>query len=148
MSPLKVYKIAALFLLVLNLALIAVIVLAPGRSDGPPLHAASHFGFTEEQDERFLNFARAHQNKMIDYNARQTKLLRDYFRQLTTSGAESPTPPAPEILEIERRKIESTYAHFLEVRSLLTPEQERQYPTFVDTVLARVLLPVKEVRPR
>ena len=144
MTPLKVYQLTALGLLVLNLVLLAVIVLAPPRpANNAPQRAIDTIGLDAEQHDRFITYAQAHQAEMRDYNARQNKLLEAYFRQLTTPSAANPGPPPAAIQDIEQQKIVSTYQHFLEVKALLRPEQEEQFPAFVDAVLQQILLEPK-----
>lgn len=140
MTKLKVYQIAALGLLLLNLALLAVIAFAPARADPSPQRAVEALDLDEIQHERFMTYARAHQAEMKTFNARQRELLKAYFRQLTSPSANEPGAPPPAVQEIERQKITSTYDHFLEVKALLRPDQEPQFPDFVDAVLQQIFL--------
>ena len=140
MAKLKVYQFIALGLLVLNLVLLSVIVFAPARADNSPQRAIDTIGLDAEQQERFLDYAHAHQDEMRKYNAEQNALLETYFRQLTTDDAANPGPPPAAVQGIERQKIVSTYQHFLEVKKLLRPEQEKNFPVFVDAVLQQILL--------
>ncbi len=143
MTQLKVYQLTALGLLVLNLALLAVIAFAPAHADDAPQRAIDTIGLDAEQHERFITYADAHQDQMREYNARQNELLEAYFRRLTTPSAADAGPPPAAVQDIERQKIVSTYEHFLEVKALLRPEQEEQFPAFVDAVLQQILLEPK-----
>ncbi len=140
MTQLKVYQFATLGLLLLNLVLLAVIALAPARAGLTPQQAVRSLHLDNEQRDRFMTFARAHQSEMQALNARQRELLEAYFRQLTTPSAARPGPPPPAVQDIEREKITSTYQHFLEVKALLRPEQEPQFADFVDVVLEQIFL--------
>ncbi len=139
MTQLKVYQFATLGLLLLNLVLLAVIALAPARAGLTPQQAVQSLHLDDEQRDRFMTYARTHQAEMQSLNAQQRELLEAYFRQLTTPTAEQPGPPPPAVQNLERKKITSTYQHFLEVKALLRPEQEAQFPDFVDAVLEQIL---------
>ncbi|MBB4079622.1 hypothetical protein GGR28_002247 [Lewinella aquimaris] len=140
MDKLKVYQFAAIGLLLLNLALLTFIVLAPGRMSHGPLQAVKRFDFDAAQHDQFMTYAHAHDAKMRAFNQRQAALLETYFRQLTTPQATDPGPLPSELGTLELEKILTTYAHFLEVKDLLRPEQEEHFPAFVDAVLQQILL--------
>ena len=140
MTKLKVYQLTALGLLLLNLVLLAFIGFAPARADDAPRRAIDAIGLDAKQQEQFIAYAQAHQAQMREYNARQNDLLEAYFRQLTTAYAATPGPPPAAVQDIERQKIVSAYQHFLEVKELLRPEQEENFPAFVDAVLGQILL--------
>lgn len=140
MDKLRVFQIATIGLLLLNVVLLAFIFFAPRPGGGNPLRASERFGFDEAQNEQFLNLARTHQGKMREANDQQTELLQTYFLQLTTDSAESPGPLPAGVASLEADKINSTYQHFLDIKKMLRPEQQAAFPSFVRDALERILL--------
>jgi len=140
MTKLKFYQFAAVGLLLLNLVMLGFFFLRPAGPVGDPLKLAREaLRLDTDQQERFTELAMAHSAEMRNINARQSAILAAHFGQLTDLSTSSPTPLPAEHGELERRKVEITYAHFEEVRSLLRPEQESLFPGFVEDVLRRVL---------
>lgn len=140
MDKLRVFQIATIGLLLLNIVLMAFIFFAPRPSGGPPLRAEQRFGFDKAQDEQFFNLAQAHQRQMRAANDQQTELLQAYFLQLTTDDADNPGPLPPGVATLEAEKINSTYQHFLDIKKMLRPEQQAAFPSFVNDALERILL--------
>lgn len=148
MDKLRVFQIATIGLLLLNVVLMAFIFFAPRPGGGAsPLGPREDLGLDEVQHERFLTLARAHQRQMRTANDRQTELLQAYFLQLNTDSADSPGPIPPEVAVLEREKITSTYQHLLDLKKMLRPEQQAEYPAFVDAALERILLRKSDVPP-
>ena len=148
MKKLKVYQIATVGLLLLNVILLAFIIFAPRPGgNGPPLRVMDHFGFDAAQDEQFLSLADAHRAQMRAANDQQAELLQQYFLQLISDDAANPGPLPPGIGQVEREKINSTYEHFLDIKKMLRPEQQAAFPDFVEAALGRILLKKSEGRP-
>lgn len=144
MKQLQFYKYSAAGLLVLNLAMVAFFFLtAPphqgGRADGQ--RAVDILKLDRQQDESFMPLAREHMQLMDDFNDQQRSLLKPYFNSLVE---QNDTYNSDSLLHqvqlIERKKIESTYQHFQDVKALLRPEQEARFAAFVDHALQRILL--------
>jgi len=139
MEKLKVYQLATVGLLLLNLGLLAFVFLAPRRGGPSPHHAKEMLHLDAAQNEIFLALARAHQTEMRGLNERQRRELQRYFDQLKTADATTPPPIPTELGKVEGEKISSTYRHFLDVREMLRPEQETHFPGFVDRMTNRIL---------
>ena len=148
MDKLKVFQIATVGLLLLNIILMAFIFLArPPRGGGKPPRAAERLGLDEVQNDQFRELAKAHQRQMRTTNDRQTELLQAYFLQLTTDSAATPGPLPAGVATLEQEKINSTYQHFLEIKKILRPEQQAAFPGFIDNMLQRILLKKSKNRP-
>jgi hypothetical protein len=148
MNKLKVYQIATIGLLLLNVVLLSFIIFAPKPGgNGRPIKVMDHFGFDAAQDEKFLDLAKAHKAQIKATNDQQAELLQKYFLQLTTDEAANPGPLPPGIGMLEREKINSTYEHFLDIKEMLRPEQQEAFPSFVEAALQRILLMDSEKRP-
>lgn len=149
MDKLRVFQIATLGLLLLNVLLLAFIFFAPRPGGGrSPLRTNERFGFDKAQEEQFHNLARAHKQQMRATNDRQTELLQNYFLQLATDSAANPGPLPPGVATFEREKITSTYRHFLDIKNMLHPDQQVDFPGFVDDALKRILLKNDRPPPR
>lgn len=150
MDKLKVYQIATVGLLLLNVILLAFIIFAPKRGgNSGPLRVMEHFGFDAAQDEKFLDLAETHKAQIRTANDQQAELLKQYFLQLTSDDTANPGPMPPGIGTLERVKINSTYEHFLDIKKMLRPEQQAAFPGFVEAALQRILLKEsEEERPR
>ncbi len=141
MDKLKVFQIATVGLLLLNIVLMAFIFFSPPpRGGGKPPRAVEHFGFDEVQNEQFRKLVKVHQRQMRTTNDRQSELLQTYFLQLTTDSAATPDPLPPGVATLEQEKINSTYQHFLDIKKTLRPEQQAAFPGFIDNMLQRILL--------
>lgn len=140
MTKFKLYQIAAIGLFLLNIALVSFIVFAPRGPGGMPGNAPKTLDFDAGQHERFLEYANAHKELMRGYNTRQVEILKAHFEQLNTKSANTPEPLPQTFEEIERLKVTSTYDHFLEVKTLLRPTQEEQFPAFMEGVLGQILI--------
>lgn len=149
MNKLKVYQIATVGLLLLNVILLAFIIFAPRPGgNGRPVRVMDHFGFDAAQDEKFQDLAETHKEQMRTANDQQAELLQQYFLQLTSDDAANPGPLPPGIGTLEQEKINSTYEHFLDIKKMLRPEQQAAFPSFVEAALDRILLKKSEERPR
>ncbi len=147
MNQLQIYKYATLALLVLNLSLITFFfVTAP-----PPPHqigkrafeerAVEILNLDEQQLSVFLRSASAHGDKMRTINSQQRTLLKLYFQDLVdTSTISNPASILSQVQELEQDKVTSTYLHFEEVKSILTPEQQPGFNAFMDHVMEIILV--------
>lgn len=144
MKPLQLYKTATWILLLINLSMVAFFFLAP-----PPPHQKGDarkkvhdmMKMDQQQNEAFLEFAQQHMQRMDDLNNQQRNLLRPYFRRLidSTQNINSDTF-FYQIQQLEREKIEATYQHFQEVKSILRPGQEASFGKFINFALDLILI--------
>lgn len=141
MKQLNFYKYLSLALIGINLLLVALLLFSaprgkPGQRGNNMKNARTMMRLDEQQHDAFLQLAFSHQQGMDSLNQEHKKVLGTYFSLLTD---ESQTLQAdellPEIQQIERQKITSTYQHFLEVKNLLSPEQEEGFENFVKSTL-------------
>ena len=148
MKQVQFYKYATWGLLGLNLSLIAFFFLtAPphhGKKFGK-LRANDILKMDEQQNESFLEFAQLHMNQMDELNIHQQNLLKPYFNRLIdTDKMIGPDSILNQVQLLERRKIESTYQHFQDVKAILNPEQYVNFEKFIDHALERILLKQKK----
>ena len=139
MKSLSFYRYAAIGLLMLNLLLVGGWWLAarrPGPADRPPYHGAT-LGLDTAQRTAFEELAKAHHRTIMDLQHQQQAVVRAHFDQLETTAAFVPAPAAAG--ELQRRKIDLTYRHFLEVKALLRPEQYAAFEAFRQSKLDKIL---------
>lgn len=142
MDKLKFYRYAATGLLVLNLAILAFFFLyrpMVGGPMGPPQATHGELKFDEEQLKAFHGLVEIHQVEMQRINRQQKELLADYFNTLSESQSDSLVVVPKGYSSLEEEKINGTYEHFLQVKALLRPEQQQDFPAFVDRTLKNIL---------
>ncbi|MFK7809208.1 MAG: hypothetical protein AB8F74_15500 [Saprospiraceae bacterium] len=138
------YKYTTWGLLLLNLALLSFFLLSkpnhPHKKGGKK-GAPEILKMDQEQSDLFLSYAEKHIKLMDKLDTEQRDLLKEYFGTLTDVQAVSNTSQSTinQILQIEQRKIESTYEHFKEIKLILKPEQQGNYEKFVKRTLRHLL---------
>lgn len=138
MSQLTFYKYASLSLLVLNVAIIGFFLLTkpapPPRSGGRDFQAEAIkiLSLNEEQVISFRAFAQEHKQQMTGVNEQQQKLLRPYFESLANpSIGIDQTDALNQFQQLEREKIEVTYQHFQDLKSILNEAQLTHFEKFI-----------------
>ncbi len=152
MKQLQFYKYAALVLLLLNLSMIAFFFLTkpkpPHQGDGFQKRGPNIMNMDEKQHDLFLQSAKQHGQHMKAINKQQQDLLKPYFYSLIDSTKNTnPNATLNEVQDLERQKIESTYQHFQEVKSILKPEQQADFELFMNDVIERILMETKKNPP-
>lgn len=144
MKQLQFYKYTTWGLLLLNIALVVFFFLA---SPGPPRNRefsrekyAEILHLNEQQKASFIELTKQHHKQMEVYANQQRDLLQPYFnnllQQIDTSTLED---YLNQIQHLERKKIEYTYRHFQEVKSLLNPAEYIYFEEFVKQASERIL---------
>lgn len=150
MTSLQFYKYTTWTLLLLNIAMISFFFLSR-----PPMLPANHvqgenaidiLKLDKLQNETFLKLVRQHIKEMDGYDQQQKNLLRTYFKTVFDSTNHETNKVTP-IIQLEAKKIESTYQHFKKVEALLSPEQQVHFKSFVEHALSRILLETHEPQP-
>ena len=138
MDKLTCYRYASIGLLVLNLAILAFFFLYRPMVGGenPPPPSLDMLDMDEAQRDAVHGLATEHQAIMRSANERQKELLNQYFSHLAETDKTAPLKLPAVYLRLEEEKISSTYAHFLQIKRLLRPEQRAQFPTFVHQSLS------------
>ena len=151
MKQLQFYKYAIGGLLVLNLSMIAFFVLTAPPPKGPResgKKAIDILKMDEEQNDFFLQSAQQHVRQMDDFAKQQRILLKLYFSSLIDS--ENPINSDSllhQVQLLERKKIESTYQHFEDMKVMLKPEQQVHFEGFIEHALEFILLDKKKQLP-
>ena len=155
MKNLQFYRYAALALLLLNIGIIAFFIITMPR----PPHGGERPGFSDraadvlkldkQQHDTFLDLAKEHSELMRGFNDQQRDLLKPYFQTLAESSSKI---DADSLLqrhqEIERKKIESTYKHFQDVKSILKDDQQESFGVFMESALRQILMEGNKKPPR
>ncbi|MBT8229192.1 MAG: hypothetical protein KJO50_02965 [Bacteroidia bacterium] len=145
MKQLQFYKYAALGLLILNLSMITFFFLTKPKKPlhpgpGGPEKAGDILKLDDQQTERFLKFAERHSRQIDIVDMQQRKLMKPYFKSIITGeGTEINDNRIEQALQLERKKIESTYSHFGDIKTLLKSEQQTNFEKFIDHALGKIL---------
>lgn len=140
------YRYATYFLLLLNLAVLGTWwwTAGPPQSQAARIqHAINVLKLDPNQATVFRQSVERHVTGMQDLRTTQQQHLEVYFAGLTqpeTLNEQDRAALLEQLQTLERKKIEQTYQHFVEIKALLKPEQEEAFKRFVDHVLRKVLL--------
>lgn len=157
MKDSRFYQYTTIALLLLNISLLAFLIFSsPAKQEQPPHNRTGPRQFREKtleileldekQTELFYQSADSHNIRVTDIEKRQRELLKPYFSQIfkpDTSLKSEELLGQSQALYLE--KIEITYRHFNEVRSILRPGQKDNFATFMNRALEILLL---EGRPK
>ena len=152
MKQLQFYKYATLVLLLLNISMIGFFLLTkpkgPHRNGFGPKPTVEILKLDKQQHDAFLGHAKRHIEQMENYNILQKNQLKPYFNTLvdSTKNIDS-NSHLQQVLQLERKKIESTYQHLQDVKSILRPEQQADFEPFVGSDLEIILLEKKNPLP-
>ncbi|MEL7006601.1 MAG: hypothetical protein AAFN93_28335 [Bacteroidota bacterium] len=154
MKSKKIYQIGFLVLILINATLIYLLVKRPQR---PPMNRGSrqgsiiekisaHLELTEEQAANYRLMAKQHGQQMRSFEADHRELVKAYFETFNSSSIASPDSIKIEILNIESEKLEYTYEHFKELKSILEEHQKARFELIIKDILA-VLINDRSKRP-
>jgi len=155
MSQLKFYKYSIWALLLLNVGVLAFFFLTKPH---PPHHASPNnfqsevveiLGLNNQQAANFKKLAEDHMHKTRSINEQQEKLLPPYFKSLTDLSKNIDKDRIlDEFQQLERKKIEVTYQHFQDIKSILDENQLPQFEGFMNTFIERILTQGKGLVPQ
>ncbi|GAB5524629.1 MAG: hypothetical protein Roseis2KO_25010 [Roseivirga sp.] len=132
----KAYKVGFFVLLLINIALIMVIKFGPkphGSGKGMRDEISLKLNFDEEQNAKFRELVRKHRDQVADIRKEEQTLIKQYFGGLNSDTQELQQDQlVEEINQVQKKKLEVTYAHFQEVRSICTNEQLLLYKELMD----------------
>lgn len=144
MDKLKFYQYASVGLLLLNLILVTFLILGRPSDGERPGRAFDSLNMDKAQHDAFLESAKVHVQLMTSVDDQQKKLLEAYFKTIMEPSSNvNPTFPE-EVVQLEKRKIEGTYKHFQEIKTLLKEEQLADYQQFMDRMINRILPKAKK----
>lgn len=105
----------------------------PHHKMGPP----PMLNLSEIQAEQFQVLADEHKGEMKIIKEEQKVILDNHFKTLYDTN--SKTKDLSKFLELEQRKINTTYHHFSDLKALLNEEQLKNYPDFIEKTLNIIL---------
>ena len=152
MNQLQLYKYATGAMVLLNIALVLFFFLTkpdPPRGDGARNFrpkAIEILQLDTNQRATFVQLAERHNQQMEALSEQQRARLKPYFGSLVDAVSDT-TALIQEVAQLERDKVEVTYQHFQEVRSILTEEQLPYFEQFVSQALDILLLNREKPRP-
>lgn len=142
MEQAKFYKYAAIFLVILNLSMVAFFLITrPKPEHGGKHHARNVLKLDAAQNDTFQQYANTHKDLMKDLDEEQKQLLKTYFQTLTNPTNIGMTDSLlTQVQSLERQKIVSTYEHLKEVKVMLNEEQQPLFQDFMNHIYGRILL--------
>lgn len=147
MSQLKFYKYATWALLLLNMGLLVFFLLTKPRPPHPPpphqfqAEVIELLELNEQQISTFKKLAEEHGQKLTSINEQQQKRLPSYFNSLiTSSNPINNDSILVELQRLEREKIEVTYQHFQDIKSMLNKNQLPHFENLMERFIDRLLL--------
>ncbi|UZR99358.1 hypothetical protein [Chondrinema litorale] len=154
------YKWALIAMILLNIGLLTFLVInkpQPHRL-GNTLHpnerrafrevAANILQLDEQQKSQFIELTKKHNRQMRAIEMKQKEILKVYFgKLLEKNDTTNANKLIGEVNKLEKEKIEVTYEHFEEVKSILKDNQYIGYEEFVDKALEKLLLETKKKTP-
>jgi hypothetical protein len=150
MKKSQFYKIAAIGMLVLNISMIAFFLITrphpphPGEGAKFRNQALDILHLDDAQTAQFEELAGEHHEKVTEVKEKQSELLKTYFENFQADNNSGVLPSFPaEFLSLEQSKVELTYRHFLEVKTLLKPDQIDYFPDFLQEAMDVLLLEKK-----
>ncbi len=154
MSQLKFYKYATWALLFLNIAVLGFFLLTKPR---PPHHPAPNdfqlevikiLDLNDQQVSTFRRLAKEHNQKMNLINEQQRTLLPPYFESLSDpSKIINEDTILSQFQQLEREKIEVTYQHFQDLKSMLDASQLPYFEQLMGKFINELLLGQKKNSP-
>jgi hypothetical protein len=154
MKTIKFYKYATWFLLTLNVILIAFLLLGPRffhsfQRNPFQSKAIAILHLSSEQAQEFEQLAMAHNEEVRNIAKEQANHLKSYFEKLTIESPMADSIRYEAIShDLEYKKIKATYDHFLEVKSLLRPEQLPYFNAFINEALQSIMISRDSKEPK
>lgn len=117
-------------------------------SDNRPPHRPGQAGqraidimqLDDEQYDFFLQNTEQHKQQMGRFNDQKRDLLQIYFSSLLDSTNIANLDSLVMLVQVlERKKIEGPYQHFQDMHSILRPEQQSGFESFVNQAMQRIL---------
>lgn len=155
MSQITIFKWATAVLVLINIALAIFIFNLPIPHQGHKLldQVPKILNLDEAQTDKFKGMAKGHHEKMSKLEREQRVLISAHFGQLyfkpirqENIGKQQKDLNLEKITALELDKINLTYEHFEEVKSLLTANQLPYYKNFVEKATHSILTKSKKER--
>jgi len=138
----RVYQIGLLTLILLNVVLIYLLVNGPKRpSTSEPRRGSiiekisAHLELTDDQVSDYRLMAAAHRKQMTSFEKDHRTLIKAYFETLNEHSSTSVDSIKYEILKNESDKLEYTYEHFEELKSILSDQQRARFPLIIKDIV-------------
>jgi len=142
MNKLKFYQSATLLLLFLNVGFILFgMMRPPERGNRAGLNMAKELLLDDAQRQAFTDLGKSHHHSLMKLNSEQKKVLKTYFDNLPNKyDDETSNLILESICNIEERKVDLTYNHFIEIYDLLDADQKEKYLPAIEKALSGILM--------
>ncbi len=143
MNNTNLYKIGMILMLVINGVLIFMMLrgpkLPPPNEAGLMEKISEKLELNEQQKTKYFELALDHSKEVAKLEAKQKKMVKDYFDKLKTNDSSGKEQVLAQIESLEGDKIKVTYQHFEELKSLCNESQLAHFEEIISDVL-RVLV--------
>ncbi len=126
------YKVTISVLIVLNLLQVVARFMAHKPLGDPIKMPVKQLALDEVQEKKFRELVQAHRKKMVDFRTEQTPITEAYFNLPSDSLLN-------EVTAIEKKKIEATQQHFIDVKNMLHANQKGKFEVFKKRSIKRIL---------
>lgn len=136
-----IYKIGLLAMLIVNVTLLFLMF---SRSK-PPMEGgkglmgkiSNKLNLDKEQETTFFKLAKKHRREMEKIEKEQKQLIKNYFNFLHTSevNLNEKSRITEELKSLEAQKLEVTFQHFEELKSLCDDTQKAQFKTIINEII-------------
>lgn len=91
----------------------------------------------EEQERKFERMKRAHHSQMISLDESMRAPFESYFSLLLEETPDAAKKDSLEhvLTSIYRHKVAITFAHFAELKSICTPEQQKEFDQLIPSLM-------------
>lgn len=136
------------FLIVLNVAILFLFLGGknpgrPGQAGPPPRdrQIIEVLSLDKGQQAKFEVLKDEHRAKMRELNLEANDLLQSYFMLLESGEIDSAQKDSleSEFAALEKEKMNVTFDHFQKLKTLCSPDQQKEFDAFIPTLIELVL---------
>ncbi len=142
MTSKKIYKIGLVVLVIINATLIFLLTQRPYRPPRPTSSGqntivekiSNKLELSKDQMARYQSMAKQHGEQMRILQGDHSRLMKDYIETLDIHSTASVEQIRSEILKIESAKLQYTYEHFEELKSILNEQQKSRFGLIIKDI--------------
>ncbi|MGB3465409.1 MAG: hypothetical protein WBA74_09065 [Cyclobacteriaceae bacterium] len=155
MTSKKIYQIGFVIIVLINAVLIFLLVsrpqrpsMNPGERQGSIIEKISNrLELSEDQKAKYQLMAGQHGEQMRKLDSDYRALLKAYFETLDDKSVASDENIKNELLKIEAEKLQYTYTHFEELKSILSEPQKAHFKLIIRDILIALIGDRNKPRP-
>ncbi|WP_339756299.1 hypothetical protein [Algoriphagus aquimarinus] len=139
MNNKNIYKIGLIVMILINGVLIFMMLrgpkMPPPRQNGLMEVISKKLDLDSNQKAEYFELAKDHSRSVADVEAKQKRLMKNYFEFLDKADATGQAEILEQIEELEGEKISVTYQHFEDLKSICSKDQLAHFEEIIEDVL-------------